>query len=57
MKMTTVKKTFMAPQVLLTLEILLERDLLQGPSSMDAVQATGHEVERHDDYLESEDWY
>ena len=37
------KQRFTSPRVLQTLEVALESDLLQGPSSLDSVYTTGQE--------------
>lgn len=46
-----VKIPYVTPLVFQTVDIFLEQDLLQGPSSMGAVMATGHEVEKNDDFV------
>ena len=42
------KKTFTSPRVLQTVEVLLESDFLQGPSSLSSVYTTGQEKENAD---------
>ena len=39
------KKQFAAPQVLQTVELRLEEDLLTGPSTIMMIMATGQEVD------------
>lgn len=41
------KKVFAAPRMLQIVQVLLEEDLLTGPSAMSKVEATGHEVEHY----------
>lgn len=42
------KKTFTAPRVLQTLDVILEEDFLQGESSLSKVIATGQEKQDAD---------
>lgn len=51
----TGKLTYRRPLVFQTIEVLIEQDLLQGPSSMGDIKATGQEVEKHNEFKES-DW-
>jgi hypothetical protein len=52
-EMTTNKKTFTSPQVIQAVTLCLETDLLQGPSSLGSLQATGHEVTETNAFVES----
>ena len=47
------KKPFESPLVVQSVAVLLEEGLLQGPSSLGSLQATGHEVEEHDAFVNS----
>lgn len=49
------KRNYASPCVVETVRVLLERDLLQGPSSMENVIATGHEV-KETDAFENSPW-
>ena len=51
-RMESVKKAWDAPRVLQEMEVLLERDLLQGPSSLGSVEATGQEIDKRDEYID-----
>ena len=53
MNMTKNKKPFASPRVIQAVTIRLETDLLQGPSSLGSLQATGHEVEEHEAFVNS----
>ena len=53
MNMTKYKKPFESPLGVQTVAVLLEEGLLQGPSSLGSLQATGHEVEEHDAFVNS----
>lgn len=52
-KMDYMKKPFKTPLVLQSVEVLLERDFLEGASSLGNVRATGHEVEEVDAFENS----
>lgn len=53
MNMTKNKKPFASPRVIQAVTLRLETDLLQGPSSLGSLQATGHEVKETDAFVES----
>ena len=53
MNMTKNKKPFASPRVIQAVMVQLETDLLQGPASLGSLQATGHEVEEHDAFVNS----
>lgn len=49
------KKTAQSPRVIQVTEVMLEQDLLQGPSSMSSVRTLGQEEE--DFTATGENWY
>ncbi len=53
MNMTKNKKPFASPRVIQAVMVQLETDLLQGPSSLGSLRATGHEVKETDAFVES----
>lgn len=52
-QLMSIRHPFQAPLVIQTVEVLLEQDLLQGPSSMGTLQATGQQVEENTGYTGS----
>ena len=54
-RMNHKKKTAQSPRVIQVTEVMLEQDLLQGPSSMSSVRTLGQEEE--DFTATGENWY